>query len=83
MSKNGKNKKLAMSLLFQVFWNDDVSVVKNAVFPNFSSLSALTYNSLTDVQKFIPLRMFIVSVSANYHWKAKDLLYIFHVYAQT
>jgi hypothetical protein len=42
-----------MSLLLQVFWKDDVSVVENIVFPGCSSLSALTYNSLADVQKII------------------------------
>jgi hypothetical protein len=72
-----------MSLLLQVFGNDDVPVVKNAVFLGCSSLSALTYNSLTDVQKFITLRMLIVSVSANTRWKSEELLYVFHIYAQT
>jgi hypothetical protein len=47
----GKHKKLAMSLRLQVFWNDNASMVENAVFPGCSSLSALTYSSLTDVQK--------------------------------
>jgi hypothetical protein len=72
-----------MTFLFQVFWNDDVSVVKNAVFPDCSSLSALTYNSLTDVQKFITLRPVIISVSVNTRCKAKKLFNVFHVYAQT
>jgi hypothetical protein len=58
-------------------------MIKNAVLPDCSSLTALTYSSLADVQKFIALRPFIVSVSVNTHWKAKKLLYIFHVYAQT
>jgi hypothetical protein len=44
-----KREKIAMSLLLQVFWNEDVPVVKNAVFPGCSNLSALTYNSLADV----------------------------------
>jgi hypothetical protein len=38
-----------MSLLLQVFWNKDAPVVENAVLPGYSSLSALTYNSLADV----------------------------------
>jgi hypothetical protein len=38
-----------MSFLLQVFWNDDVSVVENAVFPGGSSLSAQTYISLAVV----------------------------------
>jgi hypothetical protein len=79
----GKGKKLATSLLMQAFWNDEVSMVENAVFSGCSSLSALTYSSLTDVQKFITLRKFIVSVSVNNRWKAKKLLYVFHVYTQT
>jgi hypothetical protein len=28
---NGKSKQLATNFLLHVFWNDDVSVVKNAV----------------------------------------------------
>jgi hypothetical protein len=54
-------------------------VVKNAVFPGCSSLSALTYNCLTDVQKFITLGPVIVSLSVNTRWKEKKLLYVFHV----
>jgi hypothetical protein len=72
-----------MSLLLQVFWNDKASVVKNVVFLGCSSLSALTYRSLADVQKFITCRPFIVSVSVNNHCKGEKPLYIFHVYAQT
>jgi hypothetical protein len=67
----GKRKKLAMSFLLQVFWNDNTSMVENAVFPGCSSLSALTYSSLTDVQKFVTLRLFIVSGSVNTHWKVE------------
>jgi hypothetical protein len=55
-----KFRKLTMSLVFQVFWDDNASVVKNAVFPGCSSLSAQTYSSLADVQKFITLKSFIV-----------------------
>jgi hypothetical protein len=54
-------------------------MVKNAVFPGCSSLTALTYSSLTDVQKFITRRPFIVSGSVNNCWKAETLLYVFHV----
>jgi hypothetical protein len=79
----GKRKKFAMSLLLQFFGNDNASMVKNAVFPGCSSLSELTYSSLADVQKFITHRPFIISVSVNTRWKAKKLLYVFHVYAQT
>jgi hypothetical protein len=71
-----------MSLLLIVFWNDDASVVKNAVFPGCSSLTALTYSSLADVQKIITLRRFIVSGSVNNRWKAGKLVYVCHV-AQT
>jgi hypothetical protein len=42
---SGKREKIAMSLLLKVFWNEDASVVKTAVFPGCSSLSALTYSS--------------------------------------
>jgi hypothetical protein len=45
----GQREKIATSLLLQIFWNEDASVVKNAVFPGCSNLSALTYNSLADV----------------------------------
>jgi hypothetical protein len=38
-----------MSLLLQVFWNEDVSVAKNAVFPGCSNMLALAYSSLADV----------------------------------
>jgi hypothetical protein len=40
-------------------------MVKNADFSGCSSLSALTYNSLTDVQKFITYRPFIILGSVN------------------
>jgi hypothetical protein len=72
-----------MSFLLQVFWNKEASVVKNAVFPGCSSLSALTYSSLADVQKFITLRPFLVSGSLNNRWKAEKLLYVCPVYALT
>jgi hypothetical protein len=57
-------------------------VVKNIVFSGCSSLTALTYNSLGDIQKFIALIPFIVSVSVNNRWKDEKLLYVFHVYDQ-
>jgi hypothetical protein len=38
-----------MSLLLQVFWNKEAFMVKNAIFPGYSSLSALTYNGLANV----------------------------------
>jgi hypothetical protein len=72
----GKSKKLAMSFLLQVSWNDNASVVENAVFPGCSSLTALTYSSLADVQKIITLRPFIRSGSLNNRWKAEKLLYV-------
>jgi hypothetical protein len=62
-------------LLLQVFWNDDVSVVENAIFPGCSSLSALTYSGLTDIQKFITLRPFIISGRVNNRWKDKNVFY--------
>jgi hypothetical protein len=58
-------------------------MVKNAVFPGCSSLSALTYNSLADVQKFITLRPLAVLGIVNNHWKAEELLYVWPVYAPT
>jgi hypothetical protein len=64
-----------MSFLLQVFWNDDASVVKNEVVPGGSSLSAQTYSSLSDVQKFITLRPFILSVRVNNRRKHKRVFY--------
>jgi hypothetical protein len=72
----GKCEKIAMSFILQVFWNEDDSKVKKAVFPGCSSLSALTYSILADVQKFITLRPFVVSGSVNNRWKAEKLLYV-------
>jgi hypothetical protein len=60
----------------QVFWDDNASVVEKAVFPCGSSLLAQTYNSLTDVQKLITLRPFIISRRANNRWKHKKVFYI-------
>jgi hypothetical protein len=80
---NGKRKKLATSFLLQVFCNEDVSVVKHAVLPGCSSLTALTYSSLADVQKIITHRPFIGSGSLNNRWKYEKLPYIFSVYAPT
>jgi hypothetical protein len=57
-------------------------MAENAVFPGCSSLSALTYNNLIDIQKFITLRPFIVSMSVITLWKFKKLLYVLNVYAQ-
>jgi hypothetical protein len=79
----GKSKKLATSFLLQVFWNGDVPVVENAVFPDCSSLSALTYSSLADVQKFITRTPFIVLGSVIIRWKYEKLIYIFPLYSQT
>ncbi len=62
---NGKRKKLATSLLLQVFWNNEVSVVELAVFPGCSSLTALTYSSLADVQKIITPGPFIITGRVN------------------
>jgi hypothetical protein len=45
----GNLRNLTMSLVLQVFSDDNASVVKNAVFPGGFSLSAQTYNSLADV----------------------------------
>jgi hypothetical protein len=58
-------------------------MVQNAVFLDCSSLTALTYSSLADVQKFITLRPFIGSGSFDNRGKSEKLLYIFHVYSQT
>jgi hypothetical protein len=58
-------------------------MVKNAVFPVCSSLSALTYSSLAEVQKFITPRPFVVSGCVNNRWKDEKLLYVYHVYALT
>jgi hypothetical protein len=79
----GKSKKIDTSLMLQVFWNKEACVVKNAVFPGCSSLSALTYSSLAEVQKFITLGPFVISGSVNNRCKAEKLLYIFPVSDQT
>jgi hypothetical protein len=79
----GKREKLDTSMLLKVFWNEDASVVKTAVFPGCSSLSAQAYSSLTEIQKFITLRPFAISGSVNNRWKAEKLLYICPVYAPT
>jgi hypothetical protein len=75
--------KLATSFLLQFFWNDDASVVENAILTGCSSLTALTYNSLADVQRFIALRPFIGLGSLNNHWKDTKLLYVGPVYVPT
>jgi hypothetical protein len=75
MSNNWKFEKVNYEFVLQVFWDDDVSVVKNTVFPGGSSLSAQTYNSLADVQKFITLRPFIVLGHVNNHWKEGRVFY--------
>jgi hypothetical protein len=72
-----------MSFLLPVFWDDDVSMVEHAVFLGCSSLTALTYSGLADVQKFITLRMFIGSGSLNNRWKAEKLVYVCPVCAPT
>jgi hypothetical protein len=77
------HKKLAMSFILQYFWNDNASMVENAVFPGCSSLTALTYRSLADVQKYITLRPFIGSWSLNNRWKAEKLFYVCPVYDPT
>jgi hypothetical protein len=72
---NRKSKKLATSFLLQVFSNNDVSMVEHAVFPGCSSLTALTYSGLADVQKLITLRPFIVLVCVNNLWKEERVVY--------
>jgi hypothetical protein len=72
---DAKFRKLSTSLVLQVFWDDNVSVVKNAVFPDGSSLSAQTYSSLADVQKFISIKPFILSRSVNNRWKDQKVFY--------
>jgi hypothetical protein len=67
--------------MLQVFWNKEASVVKNVVFTGCSSLSALTYNSLAEVQKFITLTLFVISGRVINRWKAEKLLYVCLVYA--
>jgi hypothetical protein len=79
---NGKFRKLTMSLVLQYFWDDNASVVKKAVFSDGSSLSAQTYSSLADVQKFINLRPFIVSRHANNRLKEERVFYFWHVSAR-
>jgi hypothetical protein len=58
-------------------------MVESVVFPGCSSLTALTYNSWADVQKFITLRLFIGSESLNNRWKDEKLLYVHPVYYPT
>jgi hypothetical protein len=72
---DGKVRKFTTSLVLQVFWDDNVSVVKNAVFPSSSSLSAQAYSSLADVSKFITLKLFIISRHVNDRWKEERVLY--------
>jgi hypothetical protein len=72
-----------MNFMLQVFWNKEASVVKNVVFTGCFSLSALTYNSLAEVQKFITLRPLAVSGSVNSRWKAEEILYVWPVYSLT
>jgi hypothetical protein len=72
-----------MSFLLQVFWNGDVYVIEHAVFPVCSSLTALTYSSLADVQNVITLRPFMRPGSLNNRWKYEKLLYVCPVYAPT
>jgi hypothetical protein len=71
----GKGRKLTMSLVLQVFGDDNASVVKNAVSPGGSILSVQTYSSLADVQKLITLRLFIVSGRVNNRWKDERVFY--------
>jgi hypothetical protein len=61
----GKLRKLTTSLVLQVFRDDNVSGVKNAVFPGGFSLSAQIYSCLADVQKFVTLRPLIISGFVN------------------
>jgi hypothetical protein len=79
----GKREKIATSFLFQVFWNKEASVVKNAIFPGCPSLSALTYSSLAEIKNFITLRPFIISGGVNNRWKSEKLIYVCPVYAPT
>jgi hypothetical protein len=58
-----------MSLVLEVSWDDNASIVKDAVILGGSGLLAQTYNSLADVQKLITLRLFVVSVHVNNRWK--------------
>jgi hypothetical protein len=51
------------------------SVVKKEVFPGGSNLSAQTYSSMADVQKFITLRRVIASRRANNRWKDQKVFY--------
>jgi hypothetical protein len=68
-----------MSFLLQVFGIMMPLWSKIQFFLGCSSLSALTYSSLPDVQKFITIRTFIVSGSVNTRWKDEKLLYVCHV----
>jgi hypothetical protein len=58
-------------------------MVKNAVCPGCFRLSALTYSSLAEVQKFITLRLLAVSGSVNSRWKAEEIIYVWPVYSLT
>jgi hypothetical protein len=66
---NGKLRKLTTSLILQVLWDDNASVVKNVVFPGGYILSAQTYSSLSAVQEFITPKQFIVSRHADNRWQ--------------
>jgi hypothetical protein len=74
-SNNWKVRKLTTSLILHIVWDDKASVVKKAVFRGGSSLSAQTYSSLANVQKFITLRTVIVSGRVNNRWKEEKVFY--------
>jgi hypothetical protein len=76
---NEKLRKLTTSLVLQVSWDDNASVVKNTVFPGGSSLSAQTYSSLADVQKCITPKLLTVSGHASNHWKDEKVLYNYYI----
>jgi hypothetical protein len=75
MSNEWKVEKVNYRFGITSFRYDNASVVKKTVFPGGSSLSAQTYSSSTDVQKFITLRPFMIQGHVNNCWKEKRVIY--------
>jgi hypothetical protein len=75
MSDDWKGEKVNYEFGIASFGDDNASVVKNAVSPGGSILSVQTYSSLSDVQKLITLRPFIVSGRVNNRWKDERVFY--------
>jgi hypothetical protein len=69
MSDDWKVEKVSYEFGIASFLRRQCLDGQNCSFPRGSSLSAQTYSSLADVQKFITLKLFILSRHANNFWK--------------